>query len=148
MLVLDAEDERSLAGAIGQLAQRRCDAIETRVGIDRAPVRKYPDDTSPHTLGDVERAARELRLIVEPECRAEHVLLDMRRDRRGIGQRAFQDRRCDREDTHAARFDLRPDRIDLCVGMLEDVPAVDDPKLGERHAELGHRPKRAIKIVR
>ena len=72
----------------------------------------------------------------------------MRRDRRSVRQRALQDRRGDRENTHPASLDLRTDRVDLCVGVLEDVPAVDDPKLGERHAELGHRPKRAIEIVR
>jgi hypothetical protein len=57
-LVLDADDERTLAGEIGQLAQRGCDAIKTRLGSTEHE--KYADDASPHTLGDVERAARSL----------------------------------------------------------------------------------------
>jgi hypothetical protein len=31
--------------------------------------------------------------------------------------------------------------------VIDDVPAVDDAKLGERHAEPGHRVERAIEIV-
>ena len=50
------------------------------------------------------------------------------------------------EHAHAARLDLRTHRIDLGVGVVDDVLAVDDPQLGERHAELGHRPERAIEI--
>ena len=38
-------------------------------------------------------------------------------------------------------------RVDLGVGMVDDVLAVDDPQLGERHAEIGHRAKRAIEVV-
>jgi hypothetical protein len=148
VLVLDAEDERSLGRrdrpARAALKQRDRNTHRDR----RAPVRKHPDDTSPRTLCDVERAARELGLIVEPERRAEHVLPGYEARSAGHLAARIEDRRRDREDTHAARFDLRSDRVDLCVGMLEDVPAVDDPKLGERHAEAGHRPKRAIQIVR
>ena len=127
--------------------QRRCNAIEARAGIDRAPVRKHAHDSRAGALGNLERAAREPRLIVECERRAEHVLLDVRRNRRGVRQRALQYWRRDRQDPHAARLDLCTHAVYLGVAMVEDVLAVDDPQLGEGHAEIGHRPERAVEAV-
>ena len=131
--------EPALARLVRKLAQRRCDAIEARVGIDRAPVGEHAHDARARALGDLERAAREPRLIVEAERRAEHVLLDVRGDRRRIRQRALQHRRRDRQHAHAARLDPRAHVVYLGVGVIDDVLAVDDAQLGERHAEIGHR---------
>ena len=57
MLVLDADDEAAPAGLFCELAQRRCNPIETRVRIDGAPVREHADNPGAHPLGDFERAA-------------------------------------------------------------------------------------------
>ncbi len=50
-------------------------------------------------------------------------------------------------DAHAVRLDLRAHLVYFGVAVIDDVPAVDDAKLGERHAEPGHRRQRAIEIV-
>ena len=59
----------------------------------------------------------------------------------------FKHRRRDRQHAHAARLDPRAHAVDLGVAVVDDVLAVDDSQLGERHAEIGHRPERAVEAV-
>ena len=90
VFVFDADHDSAPGSLVCKLSECGRYAIETPIRINRSPIGEHANDAGTHALGDGERPLRQPGLILERERGSEDVLLNLRRNRRRIGEGALE----------------------------------------------------------
>jgi len=123
VLVFDTDDDAGGSGQLRQAGQRLRDAVEARFGLHRAPEGKHAHDARAGAAGNLERAARQPRLIRERVLGGEHVLLEARIDLGRVRQHAFEHGGRDGYNCQAVRAEDRYRAVHFLVRQIDDVLA-------------------------